>query len=87
MATWSTRTHRAANPRNESILYTLAFVFDPAHRYPLKEVDMTLETIVLSFLMAGIIMVIIDGKQYEDSLSPEDREKLRKEIQDDLRIW
>jgi len=48
---------------------------------------MTLEIIVLSFLGATIFMLVLDGKRHERSLSPEDREKLRKEIQDDLRIW
>lgn len=48
---------------------------------------MTLETVVISCVMAGIIIGIISGKQGMDQLSPEERKKLQKEIQDDLRIW
>lgn len=48
---------------------------------------MTLETIVLSCLGAGIIMLILDGKRSEEKLSSEDREKLRQETEYDLSIW
>ncbi|RNL46359.1 hypothetical protein D7I41_04320 [Ochrobactrum sp. MH181795] len=60
----------------------IAFDFDAVHCNTPMGMIMTLETIVLSCVGAGIIMLILDGK-----LSSEDREKLRQETEYDLSIW